>query len=151
MFGLADVITPNRQELAVLVEAEGRRIGRRGAIPSDPIEAARTLLERNAEGEGAGAVLVTLGLAGAVLIVPDADPIELPAPRLTAVDTVGAGDALNGALAAGLADGLSLQEAAARGRSSRRHSRPEGARGGIPKKDESSASSGSAPDRKVCG
>ena len=36
------------------------------------------------------------------------------APRVDAVDTVGAGDALNGALAAGLAAGLDLPEAARR-------------------------------------
>ncbi|MEX2010867.1 MAG: ribokinase [Chloroflexota bacterium] len=137
VFGLADVVTPNRQELAVLVEAEGRRIGRRGAVPSDPVAAARTLLERNAEGEGAGAVLVTLGMAGAVLVVPGAEPIELPAPGLKAVDTVGAGDALNGALAAGLAEGLSLQEAAGRAvvAASLSVTKP-GARGGLPTRDE---------------
>jgi ribokinase len=114
VFGLADVLTPNRQELAVLVEAEGRRIGRRGAVPSDPVAAAHTLLEKNAEGEGARAVLVTLGLAGAVLVVADRDPLELAAPRVMAVDSVGAGDALNGALSAGLAEGLSLENAARR-------------------------------------
>ena len=36
------------------------------------------------------------------------------APRVDVVDTVGAGDALNGALAAGLAAGLDLSEAARR-------------------------------------
>jgi len=36
------------------------------------------------------------------------------APRVEVVDTVGAGDALNGALAAGLAAGLDLPEAARR-------------------------------------
>jgi ribokinase len=137
VFGLADIVTPNRQELAALVEAEGRRIGRRGAVPSEPVAAARTLLERNAEGDGAGAVLVTLGLAGAVLVLPDADPVELPAPGVTAVDTVGAGDALNGALAAGLAEGLSLDEAARRAvvAASLSVTKP-GARGGLPTRDE---------------
>ena len=137
VFGLADVVTPNRQELAVLVEAEGRRIGRRGAVPSDPVAAARTLLERNAEGEGAGAVLVTLGLRGAVLVHRDAEPLEIPAPTVKAVDTVGAGDALNGALAAGLAEGLSLHEAARRAvvAASLSVTKP-GARGGLPTSDE---------------
>jgi ribokinase len=137
VFGLADVVTPNRQELAVLVEAEGRRIGRRGTVPSDPVAAARTLLERNAEGDGAGAVLVTLGRAGAVLVLPDGDPIELSAPGVVAVDTVGAGDALNGALAAGLAEGLSLEEAARRAviAASLSVTRP-GARGGLPTRAE---------------
>jgi ribokinase len=137
VFGLADVVTPNRQELAMLVAAEGRRIGRRGVVPSDPVAAARTLLERNAEGDGAGAVLVTLGLAGAVLVVAAADPIELPAPGVRAVDTVGAGDALNGALAAGLAEGLTLEEASRRAVVAASLSVTKaGARGGLPTRDE---------------
>ncbi len=137
VFGLADVITPNRQELAALVEAEGRRIGRRGPVPPDPVAAARTLLERNAEGDGAGAVLVTLGLAGAVLVRLDAEPVEIPAPAVRAVDTVGAGDALSGALAAGLAGGASLEEAASRAvvAASLSVTKP-GARGGLPTRDE---------------
>lgn len=137
VFGLADVVIPNRSELAALVEAEGRRIGRRGAVPSDPVAAARTLLERNAEGEGAGAVLVTMGLAGAVLVRRDGDQLELLAPAVQAVDAVGAGDALNGALAAGLAEGLSLQEAAGRAVVAASLSvTKHGARGGLPTRDE---------------
>ena len=77
----AHVVTPNRKELAVLAAAEGRRIGRSGPVRADPVEAARTLLARNAEGEGAGAVLVSLGPAGAVLLRRDAEPLEIPAPR----------------------------------------------------------------------
>jgi ribokinase len=137
VFGFADVVTPNRQELAVLATAEGRRIGRRGPAPSDPVAAARTLLERNAEGDGAGAILVSLGRAGAVLVRRDAGPLEIPAPPVKAVDTVGAGDALNGALAAGLAEGLPLEEAARRAvnAASLSVAKP-GARGGLPTKDE---------------
>ena len=137
VFGLADVVTPNRAELAMLATAEGRRIGRRGPVPADPIAAARTLLDRNAEGDGADAVLVTLGSAGAVLVRRDGDPIEIPAPAVKAVDTVGAGDALNGALAAGLAGGLSLEEAARRAvvAAALSVTRP-GARGGLPTRDE---------------
>lgn len=137
VFGLADIVTPNRQELAVLAAAEGRRIGRSGPVRADPVEAARTLLARNAEGEGAGAVLVSLGPAGAVLVRPDAEPLEIHAPSVRAVDTVGAGDALNGALAAGLAEGLSLEEAARRAvvAASLSVTKP-GARGGLPTKDE---------------
>jgi len=137
VFGLADVVTPNRQELAALVAAEGRRIGRRGPVRVDPVAAARTLLERNAEGEGTGAVLVTLGLAGAVLVRREGDPLELLAPAVRAVDTVGAGDALNGALAAGLAGRLSLQQAAGRAvvAASLSVTKP-GARGGLPTGEE---------------
>ena len=37
--------------------------------------------------------------------------IAIPAPAVDVVDTVGAGDTLNGALAAGLAAGLKLEAA----------------------------------------
>jgi ribokinase len=37
--------------------------------------------------------------------------IAIPAPAVDVVDTVGAGDALNGSLAAGLASGLKLEAA----------------------------------------
>jgi ribokinase len=137
VFGLADVITPNRHELAVLVGAEGRRIGRPGSVASDPVAAARTLLARNAEGEGAGAVLVTLGSAGALLVLRDGEPIEMTSPPVKAVDSVGAGDALNGALAAGLAKGLTLEDAARRAvaAASLSVTKP-GARGGLPTGEE---------------
>ena len=132
-FGLADVLTPNRQELAALVAAEWRRLGRPSEPPGDPVTAARTLLERNAEGDGAGAVLATLGPAGAVLVRPGVPPLELRAPPVTAVDAVGAGDALNGALAAALAEGRTLDDAARRSvaAASISTTRP-GARGGLP-------------------
>ena len=83
--GLADVATPNEGELVVLGEAGAR----------------------------ATATLVSLGAAGASLRTADGDE-AIPALRLKAVDTVGAGDTLNGALAAGLADGLALADAARR-------------------------------------
>jgi ribokinase len=63
--------------------------------------------------------------------------IELSAPGVTAVDTVGAGDALNGALAAGLAEGQSLHEAADRAVTAASMSVTKlGARGGLPTKEE---------------
>jgi ribokinase len=60
------------------------------------------------------AVLVTLGASGAILVSRDGAPVEIPAAAVVAVDTVGAGDALNGALAAGLAAGMPLEQAARR-------------------------------------
>lgn len=61
---------------------------------------------------GIASVVLTLGAAGAV--VADADgTCHLPAPRVRAVDTTGAGDAFIGALAVGLARGESLRESAA--------------------------------------
>ena len=54
---------------------------------------------------------MTLGADGALLVTAEAAMV-LPPPKVTVVDTVGAGDTLNGALAAGLAAGLPLLAAA---------------------------------------
>jgi len=132
-FGLADVLTPNRHELATLVGTEWHRLGRPGTPPSDPVAAATALIERNAEGPGPRAVLVSLGAGGAILVRPGEAPVEIVAPPVTAVDAVGAGDALNGALAAGLAEGRPLDESARRAVTAASLSTTEpGARGGLP-------------------
>jgi ribokinase len=47
-------------------------------------------------------------------VTRDGPATEIAAPRVQAVDATGAGDALNGALAAGLAGGLDLEVAARR-------------------------------------
>ena len=112
-FGLADVLTPNRRELAELVAAERHRTGR-SAHGDDTARAAASLLEPGPEGPGAGAILVSLGAAGALFVRRGADPLPLAAPHAVAVDSVGAGDTLNGALAAALAEGRTLEEAGRR-------------------------------------
>jgi ribokinase len=115
VFGLADILTPNRSELAALVAADARRIGRAARSGERPESAAATLLNSSSAGQGIRrAVIVTLGDAGAVLVKQDGTALDLPAPSVTSVDTVGAGDAFNGALAAGLAAGLDLESAARR-------------------------------------
>jgi len=96
---LADVLTPNESELAALVGAGG-----------SPSVAGRRLLGSE---PGSRAVLVSLGRRGAMLVA-GRRARAIRAPRVEVVDTVGAGDALNGALAAGLAAGLDLPEAARR-------------------------------------
>ncbi len=111
---LADIVTPNRGELAALVAEDTRRIGRAGSPGDRPDRAARSLLDANSEGPGVRrAVIVTLGSSGALLVEGAAAAIDLPAPSVSAIDTVGAGDAFNGALAACLARGLSLADAGA--------------------------------------
>ena len=112
---LADIVTPNRGELSRLVAADARRSGRAVRVGEETVTAARALLESNAEGPGAGtAVLVSLGSSGAVLVTRDGEPVDIRAPRVTAVDATGAGDGLNGALAAALAGGSDLEAAARR-------------------------------------
>ncbi len=112
---LADVMTPNRGELARLAADDARRSGRPIAEAEDPIRAARALLEATSEGAGAAsAILVSLGPGGAVLVRRDRAPVDIKAPKVKAIDATGAGDALNGALAAALATGLDLEVAARR-------------------------------------
>ncbi len=112
---LADVLTPNRGELARLATGDARRSGRTTTGAEDPIRAARTLLDATSEGPGVGrAILVSLGAAGAVLVVRNGAAVDIASPPVTAVDATGAGDTLNGALAAGLAMGLDLESAARR-------------------------------------
>lgn len=113
--GEADIVTPNRGELGALVAEDSRRIGRPAFTGERPDHDARSLLDANAEGPGVRrAVIVTLGASGALLVPRDGASVHVPAPAVDAVDTVGAGDAFNGALAAGLATGLSVEDAARR-------------------------------------
>jgi ribokinase len=96
----ADIVTPNDGELGVLRDSMG------GPAVRDGVAA---LLA-----SGAGrAYLVSLGADGARLTTADGS-VTIPALSVDAVDTVGAGDTLNGALAAGLAAGLELDPAARR-------------------------------------
>ena len=135
---LADVLTPNERELELLAASTGLAIaagasvaaGGGGAGGGRAESAARHLL---ATGRPGRSVVVTLGAAGA-LVVPDGRPaVAVPAVRVAPVDTTGAGDTFNGALAAGLAAGLPLADAARRAVAAAGLSttRP-GARGGMP-------------------
>jgi sugar/nucleoside kinase (ribokinase family) len=79
-----------------------------GAGP--PAEAARQLRARLPR----GSVLVRAGAAGCVLVTGGEPLAEIPAPRVDAVDTTGAGDAHAGVFLAALAAGLPPAAAAAR-------------------------------------
>ncbi|WP_406639804.1 ribokinase [Amycolatopsis sp. WGS_07] len=89
-----DVLLVNEHEAAYLL----------GADDADP----RKLLEL-----GPRAAVVTLGAKGAAVIEGDKST-TVESPKVAAVDTTGAGDAFAGALAAALADGADLVEAANR-------------------------------------
>jgi ribokinase len=151
ILSLADVVAPNRGELARLVAEDTRRSGRAGATSMDPVKAARTLLEPNANGPGPGrAVLVSLGAAGAVLVPRDGDPVDIAAPAVEAIDATGAGDALNGALAAALAGGLDLERAARRAIVAASLSVTRaGAREGYPTLDELAIALGETPPSQL--
>lgn len=60
---------------------------------------------------GVPAAVVTLGARGAVVAAPEGSS-HIPPVAAEAVDTTGAGDAFVGAVAAGLAEGMTLQQAA---------------------------------------
>jgi ribokinase len=88
----------NAQE-AAMVAGQGL-----GDVPDDPARA-QAVAAGLAAGPAGGQVVVTLGAAGAVLAGPSGT-VAVPGFAVTAVDTVGAGDAFVGALAVALASGL---------------------------------------------
>lgn len=72
---------------------------------TDPREAAAALLDLVPE------VVVTLGATGCLYLARGAEPLVVPAPRVTAVDSTGAGDTFAGALAVALAEEKPVREA----------------------------------------
>ncbi len=98
----AHVVTPNRVEALALAGLE--------ADPASEREWGRCALRLREV--GASAVVITLGARGCVVADGD-ETVWLAASRVEAVDTVGAGDAFNGALAVALAEKRSLAAAAA--------------------------------------
>jgi len=88
-------------DVAIVNEIEGRIL----AGMQSPSQAAAHLLSL-----GAGAVIVTLGAAGALLVTRDGVR-SMPAPAVQAVDTAGAGDVFCGVLAAALYRGGSVADA----------------------------------------
>lgn len=114
------LLTPNAGEARELAGTE------------DVETAAEALCERTG-----APVVVTRGGDGALVAVPGAALRSRPARPATVVDTTGAGDAFNGALAAALADGRSLDVAVTRALAAGALAvgRP-GAREGMPTADE---------------
>ena len=94
--GLVDVLVVNEGELDALHPGTGSVVARATALAGGGGDG----------GNDPAAVLVSRGAAGVVWAAAGRDPVEVAGHRVDAVDTVGAGDALCGTLAAGLALGL---------------------------------------------
>ncbi|OEU97013.1 ribokinase [Streptomyces oceani] len=90
-----DLLVPNEHEAAALT---GR---------SDPAEAAAELLTTVPE------VVVTLGAAGSLYATRGAEPVYVPARKVTAEDTTAAGDTFVGALAVAAGEGRTMPAALA--------------------------------------
>jgi len=88
-----DILTPNRIEA---LEITGEK---------NIVDAGRKLLKM-----GVGKVIITLGAEGSLLFREDGH-IRIPTVKVKPVDTTGAGDAFNGALAVAILEGKSIEEA----------------------------------------
>jgi ribokinase len=98
LYSFIDIFTPNQLEASQLT----------GVTVSDwetATQAALLLRQR-----GAKTVIVKLGQQGALCMTAE-ETLQIPAFAVEAVDTVAAGDAFNGGLAAALSTGLSLPQA----------------------------------------
>jgi sugar/nucleoside kinase (ribokinase family) len=110
-----DWLSCNHRE-AVLLAGHGPAGGGPADPPGDPAPGNPEVVARRLLARGAAAnILVRTGAAGCYIApLAAADAVHVRAPRVTAVDTTGAGDAHAGAFLAALADGLSPLGAAAR-------------------------------------
>ncbi|MBT2392872.1 ribokinase [Streptomyces maoxianensis] len=93
LLAVTDLLVPNEHEAATL------------AGVADPHMAAEALLRQVPE------VVITLGSAGSLYAARGSAPVTVPAPRVRAVDTTGAGDTFVGALAVALVEGRPVQQA----------------------------------------
>ncbi len=98
LYQVVDIITPNQVEAEYLTGIEVSNV--------ESAKAAATALRE----KGAPIVAVKLGEMGVYFGSPQAEG-HVPAPIVEPVDTVAAGDAFAGALAVGLSEGRSLEDA----------------------------------------
>jgi ribokinase len=103
---MVDVLVPNEPEAAML-----------SAMPVETLEQAE-IAGRHLLAAGAGSVIITLGGQGALVVQRHAEAVHIPAHPVNVMDTTAAGDAFTAGLAVGLAEGMSLVEAARLGNAS---------------------------------
>ena len=102
LYHVLDILTPNQTEAEQLT-----------GLSITDVEtgiAAGTMLQKR----GVSTVILTMGSQG-VVVVTDKTARHIPAFNVTAVNTVGAGDAFNGGLAAALAQEHPIEDAVIRG------------------------------------
>jgi ribokinase len=99
LLSLVDVLVPNEIETALLS-------GHPVATTDQAATAAQRLFAH-----GVGAVVLTLGSRGALLVSPTAHAIHFPPFNVQVIDTTAAGDAFVAALSVGIASGLTLENA----------------------------------------
>lgn len=99
ILAMADLVTPNETEAegltGIFVDSE-----------ESAAQAANLIHQK-----GVNQVIITMGSRG-VFISSDGKQLLLPPFRVEAVDTTGAGDAFNGGLVAGMAEGMDIWQAA---------------------------------------
>lgn len=99
LYTLVDILTPNEVEAGQLVGAAVKS-------QADAAAAAKNLLEL-----GVKTAMIKMGALGVSVAEAGGDAAFVPAFKVQAVDTVAAGDAFNGGLAAALLEGKALPEA----------------------------------------
>ena len=95
---ICDIVIPNEHEASSITGIDVHDV-------DSAIAAGRALMDA-----GAGSVIVTLGARGAAWVTPGGSG-HVPTYAVKAIDTVAAGDAFCGNLAAALADGVEWQQA----------------------------------------
>jgi ribokinase len=98
VLAFVDVLTPNESELRILL----------GLQPNDPTDTLQ--LAHRLQARGVRNIVVTRGENGALIVHEDRSVEYVPGVKVDVVDTTGAGDAFNCALAVSLAEGKSLSE-----------------------------------------
>ena len=94
-----DIVTPNEIEAGYLCDMTVEN-------EQDARKAAQMLMDK-----GVRNVVITLGKNGVFVMTPDRAEL-IPAKKVKAVDTTGAGDAFNGGFVTALAEGKDIFEAA---------------------------------------